>query len=291
MPAISGVKLGEQPYIIAEIGQNHNGDVYEAIRLVAMAVRCGCDAVKFQLRDAEAEFPPEVLDAPHPNPANAYGETYREHRKALDLKPGDLKHIKRRIEYNEWPITMFVTPCHISCVETLIDLKMPAFKIASKDMWNKPMIEACLATRKPVLLSTGMATGMEVFNIMRRYRGEHNLIPMLCSSEYPCPVDHVDLEVLHGYRILSASGVVGFSDHTVGILAAPLSIAYGATVIEKHITLARAAKGTDHAVSLEEDGLRRLVRDCHNAVKMRGDIRKMVYPDAQKMREVHAYGQ
>lgn len=284
MREISGrVLTPSNPYIIAEIGQNHDGDVYQAIRLVGMAVKCGVDAVKFQLRDCEAEYDAEVLDAPHPHPEHAFGSTYREHRQALDLTAEDLAHIKRRIEYNEWPVQMIVTPCALGCVEPLVQLNMPAYKIASKDMWNYPLIDRCLSTGRPVLVSTGMAEGAEWQAVKEQFP---EIILMQCTSEYPCPDTAADLAVLREY--LQWDPVVGFSDHTVGILAAPLAVSLGASVIEKHVTLARAAKGSDHAGALEEDGLKRLVRDCRNAPRMLGTGKKALAVGAAERRRKHA---
>ena len=286
---INGRPIGPQfkPYVVAEIGQNHNGDAYEAVRMISMAVKAGCDAVKFQLRNAEAEYSAEVLDAPHPNPANAFGETYREHRAALDLSISDLALIQKRIQYNEWPITMFVTPCDVSCVAPLVELNMPAYKVASKDLTNLPLVEAVAKTGKPVILSTGMAVDEEIetaCDLVDDINGDFAV--MHCTSEYPCPNDHVDLRVLKMMDSFHCkhSFVRGYSDHTVGILAGPLAVAMGASIIEKHITLSRCAKGTDHACALEKDGLERYVRDCRNAYTMLGVHLKRLYTAGWKNR-------
>lgn len=272
MFAINGRSIGPEfpPYLVAEIGQNHNGSIETACQLVEMAVGCGVDAVKFQLRNAEAEFSAEVLDAPHPHPENAYGHTYREHRRELDLTIDDLLEIRRRIRFHEWPVHMFATPCWLGAVDELEErFDSPAYKVASKDLTNEALVRRCGQTGKPVILSTGMAqTFMEITDAVFWLKSSPVLVCQ-CTSQYPCDPQNVNLGAIPPLREWR-DGLAGFSDHTIGIKAGPIAVALGASLIEKHVTLSRAMKGTDHAVSLEEDGLRRYVRDCREAWVMRG---------------------
>jgi len=280
---IGGRLIGENhpPYVVAEIGQNHNGDPYCAARMIGMAAKCGVDAVKFQLRNADAEIAASQLDRPHPNPEKAFGLTYREHRGKLDLTANDLRHLMDRIRYNEWAVHCFATPCWIGAVEELETLNVPAYKIASKDLTNLPLINEAASTGKPVILSTGMANMQEIeYAIAQVYQHHIDVLVMQCTSQYPCDNANVNLAAMANIQ-RTFDVPVGFSDHTIGILAAPLAVAFGASMIEKHITLSRAMPGTDHAAAVEEDGLRRMVRDCHEALKMLGTSEKYLLPDVE----------
>lgn len=249
---------GHSPYIVAEIGQNHNGDVYAALRMIDMAVRCGVDAVKFQLRNADAEFPAAVLDAPHPNPQNAFGDTYRDHRHALDLTAAEISHLADRIRYNDWPIAWFCTPCWVGAVEQLERLAAPFYKIASKDLANHELLCEVAKTAKPVILSTGMHGFREIGQALDIVGTD--VIVLQCTSRYPCPPESVNLRRMGAIR--DEFGVlVGYSDHTAGTAVCGAAVALGACLIEKHVTLSRQMKGTDHACSADEADLARIVAE------------------------------
>lgn len=274
---IAGREIGDgcPCYIVAEIGQNHNGDAYAATRLMGMAHECGADAVKFQLRDCEAEYPAEVLDSPHPNPAAAFGETYREHRQAIDFTIQDIAHCATRIQYNEWPLTWFCTPCFPGAVEQLEGIGCPAYKIASKDLTNTELIEEAARTEKPVILSTGMDGLQEIERaLMAVYRHSGQAIVLQCTSSYPCEPEDVHLRTMAAIRA-KFNVLVGFSDHTVGVSVAPAAVALGACLVEKHITPSRAMKGTDHAGSLERGGLERVCRYIRTVEQALGDPEKV----------------
>jgi sialic acid synthase SpsE len=250
---------GCQPFYVAEIGQNHNGDVYHAIRLVGAAERAGVDAVKFQLRDAEREFLPEVLAAPHPDPQHAYGETYGEHRKALDLTVSDLHHIQYRIKYNNWRAQMYATPCHQSCIEPLFNMDMPAYKIASKDIRNIELIEGVARIGKPVILSTGMCDVGDLGRAIDAVRKFHNqLIVMQCVSMYPCPLEYAALAAIETIRN-EYDCLVGYSDHSGFMEAGSWAVQRGACMVEAHITSVHGQRGTDHACSIPVADLRHAV--------------------------------
>ena len=271
-----GRKLAKQydPLIVAEIGQNHQGDVYQAVRMIGAVVKCGVDAVKFQLRDAELEYPAEVLDAPHPNPNNAFGDTYRKHRAALDLTFVDLLHLQSRIYYNEWPVDMFVTPCHVSWVDRLEEMNFPYYKIASKDCTNLELIREVGRTGKPVILSTGMS-GMSDIAAGIGAIGHDNYVVLQCTSSYPCA--HQDVNIKAMETIKKAFGChVGISDHTLDITVPALAVATGAVVVEKHFTQSRKQKGTDHAVSLEPYEFREMVLRCRAVETIMGTGNKVV---------------
>jgi sialic acid synthase SpsE len=227
------------PYIIAEIGQNHQGDVYTAIRLVAAAMQSGADAVKFQYRDFVKEYSQEELLRPHPRPEDAFGNTYGEHRGYLDLSLEELTHIKRRIEYNLWPIDFGVTPCHVDLVEPLQDLELDFWKIASKDH-DKPELyhKVQEVAETPVICS--LPDGY--FAQGHQLDCDHILH---CVPKYPTPVSEANV-----WRVEDNPSVDGWSDHTGTPYLGAAACALGAQVFEAHITFSQHQKGTDHLASL-----------------------------------------
>jgi len=236
------------PYIIAEIGQNHQGDVYTAIRLCAAALASGADAVKFQARDAAAEYHPAQLARPHPRPEHAFGPTYGDHRACLDLDFAELRHIRERIRFNQWPLDFGVTPCHMRCVEPLIEMDLDFFKIASKDCGNIDLImEVATSTSLPLMVSTGGATDNE-----KDCAADWADVLLHCNRVYPTPLDNVDL-----LQVLSLKSKynqpVGWSDHTGTTSLGGAAVALGASVFESHITFSQQQRGTDHAASLTPD--------------------------------------
>lgn len=252
---------GEQPFVVAEIGQNHNGDVYTATRLLKAAHDAGVDAVKFCKRHIPSDLTRAARDAPYPGP-QSFGATYGEHREALELSIDEYAHLKERMEYNEWPEVFFSTVCDLHSLEELERvIDPPLYKIASRDLWNEPLLDAVARTGKPVILSTGMKlmrSGLLLpLGSIRRYHNQ--IIVLYCVSHYPTPDREIELVRI---RELEECGVLaGYSDHTSGITMCQAAAAMGAVVIEKHITLARAMKGTDHACSLEPHGMAKMTRN------------------------------
>jgi len=271
---------GDRRYICAEIGQNHNGDSYTALRMMAMAERCGVDAIKFQFRDPEYEEKagtlPMRLDDPYSGD-HSYGATYREHRAALDLTITDLMHLKERHRYNQFKSEIIVTPCSPAAVDQLENVNYcDIYKIASKDLGNMELIEAVASTGKTMILSTGMAQSPgEVWRATADLYGDY----IVCHSvsKYPTPLCDVNLKCLlnldrqfeNSFNCLG----IGLSDHTTGIRTSVAAAAMGAIYIEKHITLSRAMKGRDHAASLEEPGLRMLISWVRDIEMAMGDGR------------------
>ncbi len=277
----NGRRIGENEpcFVVAEIGQNHNGGrkaVYTAVRLLKAAHEAGVDAVKFCKRDIESDLTAAARAAPYPGP-NSFGETYGEHREALELSGKDLAHIKGRMAMNSWPEVMFATACDIKSVDVLEEsIDPPMYKVASRDIDNLPLIDYVARLGKPVVLSAGMVGREEwkgwepkhwpygphlsrAIDCIRKQDNE-KIIVLQCTSNYPTANEDVGLrrieEIKRVYDVLT-----GLSDHTSGIVMAQAAASRGAVMVEKHITLARAMKGTDHACSLEPDGIKRLVRN------------------------------
>ena len=255
-------------FIVAEIGQNHNGDINIAKQLINVAEKAGVDAVKFVKRDIPSELTKEQYNKPYDNP-NSFGKTYGKHREFLELSVAQHKELK---EYaNSKGLIYFSSACDIKSVNDMESINVPAYKIASRDLTNIPLIEYIAKTGKPMILSTGMAILEDIDDAVRTIRKYHDKFALLhCTSEYPTPYEHVNLRRIftlkERYKCL-----VGSSDHTIGIMIPVAAVALGAKIIEKHITLHRYMKGTDHAGSLEPEGISKVVRDIRNFEKALGD--------------------
>lgn len=250
---------GHPCFVVAELGQNHNGDVYTATRLMKAAQDAGCDAVKLCKRDILSELTAEAFQRPYEGP-QSFGKTYGEHRLALELTPTEYTHLAERVRYNGWPFTLFATVCDVtSAYDVEASVNPPLYKVASRDLDNLPLIYHLARLLKPIILSAGMAEEGEIEAAIATVRKIHDqIVLMVCTSEYPTPNDHVGLWRIPEWR--KKYGVlIGLSDHTPGITAGICGAALGACMVEKHLTLSRAMKGTDHAASLEPDGMRRLV--------------------------------
>lgn len=258
-------------FVVAEIGQNHNGDTYTATRLLKAAHDAEVDAVKFCKRDIPSDLTAAARAQPYNGP-QSYGATYGEHREHLELSPAEYTHLKDRMRYNGWPEIYFATACDQISVDVLEDtIRPPLYKVASRDLDNLPLLRYIARLGKPVILSSGMARDdSEIQAALEIVRDAGcPVVLLVCTSEYPTPPLHVGLSRLASYRD-KFDVLVGLSDHTSGIVAAQAAATLGACVIEKHVTLSRAMKGTDHAASLEPDGIARLVRNIRLVEEMRG---------------------
>jgi N-acetylneuraminate synthase/sialic acid synthase len=258
---VDKVRIGgdAQCYVIAEIGHNHQGSVEKAMDLIRVAKECGADAVKLQKRNNRTLFTRAMYAMPYDNP-NSFGATYGEHREALELDKAQYRDL---IAYaKELEITLFATPFDFDSADFLAELDMPAYKIASGDLLNTPLQRHVAQLGRPMFLSTGGGT---LDDVRRAY---HTIMPinpqlcvMQCTASYPAQVEDLNLRVIERYRKQFPDAVVGLSDHQNGIVMAVVAYLLGARAIEKHFTLDHTWKGTDHAFSLQPDGLRKLVRD------------------------------
>jgi N,N'-diacetyllegionaminate synthase len=238
--------------IIAEAGMNHDGSLGNAKRLAEVAAECGSDAVKFQLHDPAAET---TRDAPAPPYFGGEGRwDYFERTSFTDAQWGELCDTCDRAG-----VEFMCSAFSIQAVERLETLGVRRHKIPSGEVTNHDLIRAAAATGKPLLLSSGMSSWAELDEAVAVARDAGNDITVLqCTSEYPCPPQHVGLNVIGEAR--SRYGFeVGFSDHTVGPHACIAAVALGAAVVEKHFTLSRHAYGPDAALAAEPAEFRELV--------------------------------
>lgn len=262
-------------YVIAEIGHNHQGNLDKAKEMFRAAKECGADAVKLQKRDNRTLYVRSMYDAPY-NSEHAYGPTYGSHREALEF--GSCEYAELRQYAAELDVTFFATAFDFASAEFLAELEMPAYKIASGDLRNTPLLKHVAQIGKPMIVSTG---GSTLADIRRAYDAIMPLNPQLCllqcTAAYPVEPEQMDLRVIGTLREQFPDVVVGLSDHQNGIALAPVAYALGARVIEKHFTLNRTWKGTDNAFSLEPVGLRKLVRDLRRTRGALGDGIKRIH--------------
>ena len=241
---LDGINIGgDYPtYIIAEIGQNHNGEVNLAKRLIDMSVDCGANAVKFQKRDIPSELTKEAYEKPYDNP-NSFGKTYGEHRMFLELD--ESQHLELREYASAKGITYFCTPCDVPSVKLMERINCPFYKVASRDLTNIPLLESLGKTNKPVIISTGMASMEDIDTAIETLQlGKDKLIIMQCTSQYPCALENVNLKAMDTLKD-KFGFITGFSDHTSGVVISTAAAVMGAPIIEKHVTLDRTMKGTD----------------------------------------------
>src|SRR5262245_29445436 len=263
-------------YVIAEFGHNHQGSVEQCKALFRAAVECGADAVKLQKRDNRRLYTRDAYDKPYEN-ENSYGATYGEHREALEFDRD--QYLELQAYARELGVTFFSTAFDIPSADFLADLDISVFKIASGDIRSIPLLTHVARYGKPMIVSTGTAA-ME--DVERAYNAIMPINPRLvllqCTAEYPAEWEDLNLRVIQTYRDAFPGTVIGLSSHDNGIAMAPVAYTLGARVIEKHFTLNRAWKGTDHAFSLEPVGLRKMVRDLRRTRIAMGDGIKRVYP-------------
>jgi len=263
-------------YVIAEIGHNHQGSVDKARKLFDEAKACGAHAVKLQKRDNRTLYTRELFQRPYEN-ENSYGATYGEHREALEF--GKAEYQELQAYATELGLTFFSTAFDIPSAEFLAELDMPAYKIASADLINTPLLRHVAEAGKPMILSTGGAT---LDDVRRGYETVAEINPRVallqCTAGYPVEWEELDLRVIATYRDLFPNSVVGLSSHDSGIAMAVAAYVLGARIVEKHFTLNRALKGTDHRFSLEPVGLRKMVRDLTRTRVALGDGMKTMYP-------------
>jgi N-acetylneuraminate synthase/sialic acid synthase len=240
------------------------------------AKRCGAHAVKIQKRDNRSLYTEEAFNKPYDN-ENSFGPTYGLHREFLEFDRDQYEELR---DYSrEIGICFFATAFDHPSAELLAGLDMPAYKIASADLSNLPLLREVAEIGKPMIMSTGGATMEDVRRAVETVSPINEDFALLqCTAEYPARWDELDLKVITSYREAFRDTVVGLSSHDNGIAMAVASYVLGARIVEKHFTLDRAMKGTDHRFSLEPQGLRKLVRDLKRTRMALGDGIKKMYP-------------
>jgi N-acetylneuraminate synthase/sialic acid synthase len=261
-------------YVIAEIGHNHQGEMEKARTLIRAAAECDVDAVKFQKRDNRRLFTKALFDKPYDN-ENSFGATYGEHREFLEFDRAQYVELKALAE--ELGLHFFATPFEEWSADFLAELDVPAFKIASGDLKNTPFLRHVATFGKPIILSTGGGTMEDVRRATEAIVPINRQLAILqCTATYPTEAEDLHLRCIETFRREFPEQVVGLSDHFNGIAMAVVSYVLGARIIEKHFTLNHTWKGTDHALSLEPIGMRKMVRDLRRTRVALGSAEKAV---------------
>lgn len=260
------------PFMIAEIGCNHRGEIEVAKEMIKVAAQfCKVDAVKFQKRNNRELLSEEEYCAPHPNPSNSYGDTYGEHREYLEFT---LEQHKELVETcKTWGVEYICSVWDLTSAKEIASLSTKKIKVPSACNLNEPMLQWLSENfGGEIHLSVGMTKHREedqIVNLFEKQGRSGDLVLYSCTSGYPVPFEDICLHEISRLNDRFGSKVkqIGFSGHHLGIAVDIGALALGAEVFERHFTLDRTWKGTDQAASLEPDGLRRLARDVKNVAK------------------------
>lgn len=258
-------------HVIAEIGINHNGDVELAKKLVDAAVFAGCQAVKFQKRTPEICVPKEQQEEMRDTPWGYI--SYLDYRRKTEFGEDEYREIFRHCE--ERKMDWFASCWDIPSVDFIEQFDPACHKVASACLTDRELLVKMAATKRPVILSTGMSTMEEIEKAVSILDPEQLLIAHSTSS-YPCSPEELNLRMIQSLDTRFDS-VIGYSGHEVGLQTTLAAVTLGACFVERHITLDRAMWGTDQAASVEPWGMMRLVRDIRTIEKAMGDGVKRVY--------------
>ncbi|ANS76089.1 N-acetylneuraminate synthase [Paenibacillus yonginensis] len=259
----------KKPYVIAEVGCNHKGELKIAKEMIQVAAtHCKVDAVKFQKRNPKELLTFEEYNAPHPNPYNSYGNTYGEHREFLEFTVE--QHEELMFECNKFGVDYSTSVWDLTSAKEIAALNPKFIKIPSASNLQFDMLTYLSGNYSgDIHLSFGMTTPEEeekIIDFFEQNGKNKNLIIYSCVSGYPVPFEDLSLLDIVNLKEKFAKRVkaVGFSGHHNGIAADVAAFTLGAQFIERHFTLNRTWKGTDHAASLEPGGMLKLVRDLNN---------------------------
>ena len=262
---------GHPAFLVAEIGFNHNGDVELAKRMIESAVENGADAVKLQTFVASEMISNTLMadDPDHPGNEIPFYEFF----KRYELSRDDYKTLITHAQTLNVPL--FSTPFDDASLDMLVELGVPALKIASPDLTYTPFLEKVAETGLPVVLSTGMGSDKEIGEALQALRKAKSVVLLHCVSNYPSRYEEMNLACLAGLR-QRFELPVGLSDHTLDNMSAVVAASLGAVMIEKHFTLDRKMPGVDQSISMQPEDLRKLKSDILNITKILGKEKKEV---------------
>ena len=271
---------GHPTFVIAEIGINHNGDLEIAKKMIDAAVHAGADAVKFQKRTPDVATPPDQQNQMRETPWGYI--TYLDYRYKVEFNEEQYGEIDRYCKERgiAWMVSVWDEPS----VDFMEKFDTPAYKIPSASLTDVKLIRKARATGKPLILSSGMSTleqickGVEV-------AGDQDLVLMHCTSTYPCEPEELNLKMVQTLRDKFPALPIGYSGHEVGLVPSAVAVAFGACMIERHLTLDRAMWGSDQAASVEPGGFERLVKYIRVTERSIGDGVKKVYELGKRFSE------
>ncbi|MBS1602493.1 MAG: N-acetylneuraminate synthase family protein [Bacteroidetes bacterium] len=266
------IGAGHPAYIIAEIGINHNGSLDIAKKLIDEAVQAGCDAVKFQKRTPELCTPKDQWHLERDTPWGRM--TYINYRKMIELGFDEYSQIDAYCK--EKGIDWFVSCWDEASVDFMEQFNPGVYKFASASLTDHALIEKVKQTGRPYILSTGMSTMGQIREAIEKF-GTDNLMIAHSTSAYPCPPQELNLRMIDTLSGLYPGTPIGYSGHETGLATTVAAVAMGACFVERHFTLDRAMWGSDHAASVEPQGMQKLVRDIRDVELALGDGIKRVY--------------
>lgn len=280
------IAKGEPPFIIAEVGINHNGDIKNALKMIDVAKNSSVNAIKFQTFKASELTSDKSQKYTYKSQGKNITESMYEMFKRCELERKDWKKIKKRCD--ERKILFLSTPQNKTDLDLLLDLGISAIKVGSDDFTNLPLIKEFSTTKLPLLLSCGMADLSEIctsLNTIGAFDGYPTIL-LHTTSQYPTPVKDVNLLKLKTLQNIFQNIPIGFSDHTQGSLASSLAVSLGAVVFEKHFTLDNNLPGPDHWFSENPTSLKKWASSIKNAYTMLGNSILKPTKEELKMRKI-----
>ena len=263
---------GHPAYVIAEAGINHNGDLEIAKRMIDAAVHAGADAVKFQKRTPEVCTPPDQQKQMRETPWGYI--SYLDYRYKVEFNEEQYREIDGYCKEKgiDWMVSVWDEPS----VDFMEKFDTPAYKVPSASLTDHNLLKYVRKTGKPVIISSGMST-MEQIKRGAEVVGTDNLVIMHCTSTYPCEPEELNLNMIKTLRNEFPNNPIGYSGHEVGLVPSAIAVAFGACIVERHLTLDRAMWGSDQAASVEPGGFERLVKYIRVTEASLGDGVKKVY--------------
>lgn len=262
---------GEAPFVVAEAGINHNGEIAKALAMIETAKAAGADAVKFQTFTASEFIADETLTFTYRSQGKSVTESMLKMFERCELAPAEWRQIKAKCD--DCGILFLSTPQNVTDLELILDIGVPAVKVGSDDFSNLPLLRAYAKTGLPLILSCGMSDLGETHRALETvgWSNGYPTVLLVCTSQYPTPPEDANLLRIKTLQNAFPGLTVGFSDHTQGFIAAAAAIGLGATVFEKHFTLNKNLPGPDHWFSEDPQGLKDWVGAIRAAETFLGD--------------------
>lgn len=262
-------------YFIAEIGQNHQGDINVAKKMVDSLKGLPVNCIKTAKRDIDTCLSEKQKNMLYDNP-NSFGKTYYEHRKALELSKDNFIELKNYVENSGFDFISSFTD--ENSLDFLCEIEISGLKIASQRTSDIQLLQKTAETKLSTILSTGMSSLNDVDTAVNILKNNNELHLLQCTSTYPCPEEDLNLNVIPMYKNRYKNQVtsVGFSGHHIGVASDIAAYMLGAEIIERHYTLDRTMKGTDHPGSLEKRGLEYVLNYINQVNKALGSSKKEI---------------